>query len=66
MRMFQYSLSMDVIRTLTALFMLHGDVLSASRQEQMDAARTATDMEVENIYKLAAKLEESDRRARLR
>lgn len=57
----QCSFSMDLISTPTALSVLHGDVLAASRQERMNAACTATDVGVENIFKLDAKSEESDR-----
>jgi len=48
----------------TALLKLQGGVLSASRPEQMNAAHTASDVGVENIFKLDVKSGESDHQER--
>lgn len=49
------SINMHLTCIPTALLKLQGGVLSASRPEQMHAAHTASDVGVENIFKLDVK-----------
>lgn len=61
----QYRLSTDLASTPVALTMLHGDVLYASRRGQTNVVCTVTDVVAENIFRLDAKTEASDRLERL-
>lgn len=56
--------SIHLTHTPNALLQFQGDVLSASRLEQVNAAHTVSDVGVENTFKLDENSEESDNQER--